>query len=730
MVARAAAEPFDLAAQQVPVRVRLLRAGPGVHALVVVMHHIATDGWSSGIFARDLAQAYAARLEGRAPGWDPLPVQYADYAIWQRELLGEADDPGSLLSRQVGWWREALAGAPPELTLPTSRPRPAAPSHRGHAVRLEIPAAVHAQLAALAREQGVTLFMVVQAALAVLLSKLGAGDDIPVGTGVAGRTDEALDDLVGFFINTLVLRTDVSGDPGFSAVLGRVREFWLGALDHQDVPFDRLVEDLAPDRSLTRHPLVQVMLTMQANAPTTAGLPGVQTSAVPAGTGAARFDLDIALAVTRDAEDQPGGLRGRLLAAADLFDEGTARGITGRFARVLAAVAADPAARLRAVQVLDETERTQVVRGWNDTSSDASVASMAGLFDLDITVAELFAARAARIPDAIAVSCGDASVSYGELDAQANRLAGYLRQVGAGPEQVVGLCLERGPDMITAMLATWKAGAAYLPLDPTYPVERLRFMLADSGAGVVVARGGLPGGLGAGAVADLANPRVAAVVATMPPAAPPGGGAASGLAYVIYTSGSTGTPKAVAVAHGAVANLAVALRPALGAGHLGVDRHAEGGGGGARGGGEPGGGAAAGAGGGAGRAGAAVRVVQLRRVGAGRGGDAGGWGDAGDRGPGGAGRAGAAGGAGAAGRGAFGQRGAVAAERAGPGGGAGTVTGADRRRAAARAAGGRLGNRPGAHQHLRPDRDHGDGHHDHAAAPGSRAAAAGRHPSG
>ena len=625
VVAGICGEPFDLAVQ-VPLRARLLRLGADEHVLVVVIHHIATDGWSARILARDLGTAYAARRAGRAPGWAPLPVQYADYAIWQRDLLGDPDDPDSLLAQQVSWWRQALAGMPAELALPASRPRPPVPSHRGITAALQVPAAVHAGLAALVRRQGVTMFMVIQAALAVLLARLGAGTDIPVGSPVAGRTDEALDELVGFFVNTLVLRTGLTGNPSVAQLLDRVRETWLGALEHQDVPFERLVEVLAPDRSLARHPLFQVALTLQNTgtvAARAAGLPGITATPVAAGLAQARFDLDIAVSEATGADGRPGGLRGTVTAAADLFDEDAVQAIAVRLGRVLAAVAASPQARLHQVAVLDPAERAQLLAGWNDTAAPVPEAS----------VPELIAAQAACIPDAVAVVCGDVHVSYGELDVRAARLARLLAGAGASAETVVGLCLERGAEMVTAIAGVWRAGAAYLPLDPAYPPARLAFLLADSRAGVLVTGPGLgPGqdGLEAGQLIVLDGP---------PPSVPPlpvaplrGGQAA----YVIYTSGSTGQPKGVAVPHRGLANLAAALGPVLGAG--------------------PG-----------------VRVLQFASfsfdasvldvaVALAAGCHAGG----GQRRA--AGGAGAAGRAGAGGRGAGGQRGALAAGRAGPGG--------------------------------------------------------------
>ncbi|HEY5988112.1 MAG TPA: AMP-binding protein, partial [Streptosporangiaceae bacterium] len=386
---------------------------------------------------------------------------------------------------------------------------------------------------------------------------------IPVGTRVAGRPDEALDDLVGFFVNTVMLRTDVSGNPLFTQLLGLVREAWLGALAHQDVPFEKLVELLAPARSLARHPLHQVVLAVQNTAPPVLELPGVQLASIPSGaTTLTRVDLDIDLGEIFDERGRPAGLRGRVTVAADLFDAATAQMIARRLTTVLEVVAADPLVRVDAVEVLGEAERRQILVTWNDTARDVPA----------ITVAELFELQVARSPDAVAVVCGDASVSYTELDAAAERLARLLVARGAGPERVVAVVMDRSLQLVGALLAVLKAGAAYLPVDPGTPAGRLAFMLADARPAVILAD--------AEAAADLPLPaRLAAVpvlVGDDPQAMELAGAGDSDLgdagssgvlvpghaAYVIYTSGSTGAPKGVVVTHGSLANYLLYARDA------------------------------------------------------------------------------------------------------------------------------------------------------------------------
>ncbi|RSM87129.1 non-ribosomal peptide synthetase, partial [Streptomyces sp. WAC 01420] len=536
---------FDLSTE-IPLRGLLIETGPDTQVLVMVVHHIAGDGWSMGPLARDLSTAYAARCEGRAPGWEPLQVQYADYTLWQRDLLGSEDDADSVLSEQVRYWREALAGAPRDLELPVDRPRPAIASHRGHVVPLEVPAEVHARLAALAREQDATLFMVVQAALTVLLSRLGAGEDIPVGTAVAGRTDQALDELVGFFVNTLVLRADLSGNPTFAGLLERVRETSLTALDHQDVPFERLVEILAPDRSLAQHPLFQVMCTLQNAGLAELEVPGLSVQPMQSGLAAAKFDLEVTLGEVSGGVGGGVGLRGAVIGSADLFDVGTVELVAERLVRVLSVVAADPLVRVSEVEVLSEGELRRVVEGWNET----------GVAVADVSWPVLFGEQVARRPDAVAVVWGDVEVTYAELDERASRLAGVLVGCGVGAESVVAVVLERSVDLVVALLAVWKAGGAYVPVDPSYPGERIAFMFGDANPVCVVTSGGLVGVLPSGGsvpVVCVDDPGVFDDVAGVVLGVPGAGDAA----YVMYTSGSLGVPKGVVVCQRDVVGLVV-----------------------------------------------------------------------------------------------------------------------------------------------------------------------------
>ncbi|KOG49416.1 non-ribosomal peptide synthetase [Streptomyces decoyicus] len=552
---KAADHAFDLTTET-PLRTWLFEVGPRSHVLLLLVHHVAADGGSLAPLSRDLSVAYTARCGGGAPQWEPLPVQYADYTLWQREVLGDEDDPDSLISEQVGFWQEALAGLPDQLELPTDRPRPAVAGYRGDSVGLSWGAGLHAGLVRLAREHQSSVFMVVQAALATLLTRLGAGTDIPIGSPIAGRTDDALEDLVGFFVNTLVLRTDTSGDPTFAELLARVRDTNLAAYAHQDVPFERLVEIVNPARSLARHPLFQVMLVLQNNAKAELELPGLRVDFDGVDIAVAKFDLSFDLEERLGAGGVPEGIDVDVEFATELFDRETVETVVTRLERVLRAVVADASRPVGELEVLAGQERETLLAGWNDSAREVPAA----------TLPELFEARAARTPDAAAVLGADAALSYAELNARANRLARYLLTRGVGPESFVAVALPRSTELVVALLAVAKTGAAYLPVDPDYPADRIDYIFSDARPVCVLADGStaakLPVDAGALVVVDGAAHRTA--LAALPAGdltaqERPGGLSPENPAYVIYTSGSTGRPKGVVVSAGNLRNFLSAM---------------------------------------------------------------------------------------------------------------------------------------------------------------------------
>ncbi|MET8074666.1 condensation domain-containing protein, partial [Streptomyces sp. NPDC005271] len=451
-LAVAAARPFDLAAET-PFRAVLFAVAEEEHVLLALTHHIVSDAWSRAPLARDVAAAYAARVTtGQAPVREPLPVQYADYSLWQREVLGDEFDHGSEISRQLDYWSRALAGLPDQLELPYDRPRPSAASYRGDRVPFQVSPDLYARISDVAREAQASPFMVLQAALAALLTRLGAGADIPIGTPIAGRTDTSLDDLVGVFLNTLVLRTDTSGNPSFAELLHRVRETNLGAYAHQDLPFERLVEVLNPERSLARHPLFQVLLTLnntdyQGALDSLDGLPGLTAERQQVDTSVAKFDLAFGFTESHDERGQVRALNGVLEFSTDLFDRAAAQTLTERLLRLLTEAVAEPTAPVTRVDLLDEAEARSILSEWNDTACEVPGRS----------VVELFEERVARTPDAVAVVAGGASLSYAELDECAGRLARLLVECGVGPECFVAVALPRSVDLVVALLAVWKA---------------------------------------------------------------------------------------------------------------------------------------------------------------------------------------------------------------------------------------------------------------------------------
>ncbi|CDG85848.1 non-ribosomal peptide synthetase [Janthinobacterium agaricidamnosum] len=531
---------------QIPIRATLFRLAPERHVLLILTHHIASDGWSLKPLMRDLAQAYAARLAGQAPAFMPLPVQYADYAQWQRTLLGDEDDAHSLFGRQGHYWRQALAGMPECITMPASRPRPAVSSYRGDNLPVHIPAPLRDKLNILARSNDATLFMVLQAAFALLLGKLGGGDDVAIGSPIAGRGDSALEDLVGFFVNMLVLRTDLSGNPRVSELIVRVRERCLAAYAHQDLPFDRLVDMLNPTRAQNHHPLFQVALALQNNAQADATLAGLGGRAQWMETDTAKFDLLLNLTENAD------GIDGVIEYACDLFDRSDVELLWARLLSVLAAMTAAPQEQIAAIEILTPAERQRILVEWNDSAHPVP----------DTTLAALFEAQAAATPDAIALVFEDSSLSYAQLNVRANRLAHHLIGLGIGPEQCVALCLERSIGMMVTLLAILKAGAAYLPLDPDYPTGRLHFMLEDATPRAIITgpelavRHRLAGSV---ALIMLDGEEMAALLERQPDGNPLDHQRSTALtgkhpAYVLYTSGSTGRPKGVVVEGSAIIN--------------------------------------------------------------------------------------------------------------------------------------------------------------------------------
>ncbi|MFF4139615.1 amino acid adenylation domain-containing protein [Streptomyces mirabilis] len=520
-VAHAAAHAFDLATE-IPLRTSLLRVAVDEHVLVLVVHHIAGDGESMAPLSRDLVAAYRARLEGAAPQWEPLTVQYADYALWQETLLGNEHDPHSRLAEQLAYWKTQLSGIPQPLQLPTDRPRPSVASHRGDRVEFVIEPDLYSSLEDLARREGATVSMVLQAALAVLLHRLGGGRDIAIGSPIAGRTDQALTGLVGFFVNTWVLRTDLSGEPTFRDVLARVREKALTAYDNQDVPFERLVELLNPERSTAYHPFFQTMFIWQNVSRPDFDLPGLRVGYEPVAVDSAKFDLTFGMGETTG----PDGRRvlGSVEYATDLFDRATAEALTTWFVRTVHEVVTRPLIPIAEVSLLQEAERREL------TAPPTTVP-------VTDTVVSRFEQQARATPDAPAVSFGPSVLTYRQLDERSNQLARLLRQRGAGAERFVALSVSRTHELAVAILGILKSGAAYVPVDPTYPADRIAYMLEDSRPVTTVTPEVLTESR------DYPADGLNVVVSPQQPA------------YVIYTSGSTGRPKGVVVDHGNVMRL-------------------------------------------------------------------------------------------------------------------------------------------------------------------------------
>jgi amino acid adenylation domain-containing protein/natural product biosynthesis luciferase-like monooxygenase protein len=515
-------------------RAKLVRLGDEDHVVLVTMHHLVSDGWSIGVLIQEVAALYEAFSEGKPSPLPDLPIQYADYASWQRNWL-----QGNALEKQLEYWKERLRDAPAALDLATDRARPAVASFAGGKVNLALSGELSAQLTELSRREGVTLYMLLLATYQLLLKRHSGQEDIVVGTPIAGRRRQELEGLIGPFINVLAMRVDLSGDPTFPELLKRVKHVALGAYGHQDLPFEKLVEELQPARDAGRHAVFQTLFALQPVMVPVKAFGGLQLTYYDEIKNSAKFDLSLYLTL------QEGRIEGHFEYAVDLFERSTIERLAGHLAVLLKGIVGSPSARLSELPLMDAVERNRLIKEWNATAAD---------YPRQQCLHELFMLQAMRTPEAVAVVCEGQQLSYGELDRRSNQLAHHLRELGVGPEVVVGLCIDRSLEMVVGLLGILKAGGAYLPLDPNYPADRLAYMIRDAKTPVVVMQAQLCSQLPAhdGCVVRIdadwdkiaLRPETEAVNTAYP----------ANLAYVIFTSGSTGKPKGISVSHASVVN--------------------------------------------------------------------------------------------------------------------------------------------------------------------------------
>ncbi len=530
-----AQRPFDLTRGPL-LRVRLLRLGEEDHIVLLTMHHIIGDDWSTNVLIHEIAVLYDAFSQGRPSPLPELPIQYADFAHWQRNWL-----QGAVLETQLTYWRQQLADLPPLLELPTDRPRPSVQTYRGHYKSFILPESLSESIKALCQQESVTLFMTLMAAFQALLYRYSGQDDISIGTPIANRNRAEIEGLIGFFVNTLVLRTDLSGDPSFRELLKRVREVALGAYAHQDLPFEMIVDAVQPERNLSHSPLFQVMFALQNTPMQVQVIPGsgLALSPVEAHSGTAKFDLTLFML------EEGKQLSGALEYNTDLFDAATIERMLAHFEILLEGVVADPNQCISALPLLIEAERQQMLVEWNATTAP---------YPQDQCVHKLFEAQVERTPDATAVTFEEKHLTYAELNRRANQLAHHLQKHGVGPETLVGICTARSLEMVVGLLGVLKSGGAYVPIDPTYPLERLAFMVEDAQAPVLLTQEHLEADLPMAGAKIICLDTGWEAIAQESGMNPLSRATPENLAYVIYTSGSTGVPKGAMILHQGLVN--------------------------------------------------------------------------------------------------------------------------------------------------------------------------------